>query len=420
VLKENLTRLAPAVRRAMQEVEDRIEHEKLQDQLIESQKMEMVGQVTGGVAHDFNNILAVIIGCTDLMMPGLAPDSPIRKYAEEVRQAANRATGLTRQLLIYSRKQAVQSGVLNLNDVVKDMDSMLQRLINKNIEMTIVLDNEIGRVKADSGYVGQVLMNLVINARDAMPNGGEIVIATHNVILDESYTSTRRDVSSGDYVMLSISDTGTGMTEEVKLHLFDPFFTTKPIGKGTGLGLATCLTIIRQSHGHIDVQSELGTGTTFKIYFPRVEQPMEMFVKPVSSKELARGTETLLIVEDEPAVRHLACMMLENQGYHVLQANNGQEGFRMMHIHKNGPIDLVITDVVMPKISGKVMAEWLKAAYPNLKILFTSGYPNDVIAQYGMLEPDSAFLQKPFTLAELSDKVRELLDTPLKPVQKRA
>ena len=412
VLKDNLVRLAPAVRRAMQEVEDRFEREKLQGRLIESQKMEMVGQVTGGVAHDFNNILAVIVGCNDLMMQELAPDSLLRKYAEEIRQAANRAIGLTRQLLIYSRKQAVQSSVLNLNDVVQDMDTMLQRLINKNIEMTIVPGKKIGQIKADSGYVGQVLMNLVVNARDAMPNGGKLTITTHNVTLDKSYASINKDVIPGDYVMLNINDTGTGMTDEVKSHLFDAFFTTKEIGKGTGLGLATCLTIVKQSNGHIEVQSKLGIGTTFKIYFPRVEQPVELLAKPLKARELAHGTETLMLVEDDPSVRHLACTMLESQGYSVLQANNGQEGFRMAHVNKNGPIDLVITDVVMPKISGKVMAEWLKAAYPNLKILFTSGYPNDVIAQYGMLEPGSAFLQKPFTLAELSSKVRELLDKP--------
>ena len=410
VLKDHLSRLAPAVRRAMQEVEERAERQRLEAQFIEAQKMEVIGQLASGVAHDFNNILAVIIGYSDLMTSDLGPDSPLRKYTEEIRHASERAAGLTRQLLVFSRKQTVQPVVLDLNDVVKDLDKMLRRLIDENIEMTIVPGKQIGRVKADSGYVGQVLMNLVVNARDAMPNGGKLTIATNNVTLDENYARTHPGVIPGDYVMLSVSDTGTGMTDEVKALLFEAFFTTKPMGKGTGLGLATCQTIVQQSGGHIDVYSEVGKGTTFKIYFPRVEQPLDVAARPIQNGPLPRGTETLLVVEDEPSVRHLARGVLESQGYEVLSASNGQDALHVAREHKGSPIRLVVTDVIMPLMGGKVMAEWLKTTYPDLKILFTSGYTDDAIAHHGVLEAGVEFLPKPYTPATLARKVRELLD----------
>jgi len=412
VLKERLARLAPAVRRAMQEVEERAERRRLEAQFIEAQKMEVVGHLASGVAHDFNNILAVIVGYSDLMMQALGPDDPLRKHVGEIRHASERAAGLTRQLLIFSRKQTVQPVVLDLNDVMIDLNKMLRRLIDENIELTMVPGKQTGRVKADSGYVGQVLMNLVVNARDAMPNGGKLTIATNNVTLDENYARTHTGAIPGDYVMLSVSDTGTGMTEEVKARLFEAFFTTKPKGKGTGLGLATCQTIVQQSGGHIAVYSEVGKGTAFKIYFPRVEQPMDMSTKPGETSPLPRGTETLLLVEDEPSVRHLTCRILESQGYTVLRANNGQDALHMVREHKGSPIRLVVTDVIMPLMGGKVMAEWLKITYPDLKILFTSGYTDDAIAQHGELEPGVAFLPKPYTPAALARKVREMLDTP--------
>src|ERR1035437_5165660 len=410
VLKQRLSRLAPAVRRAMREVEERVERRRLEAEFIEAQKMEVIGQLAGGVAHDFNNILAVIIGCSELITSELGADSPLRKYTEEILHASEGATGLTRQLLVFSRKQKVQPVVLDLNDVVKDLDKMLRRLTDENIGMTIVPGKQIGRVKADSGYVGQVLMNLVVNARDAMPNGGRLTIATNEVTLDEDYARAHTGAIPGDYVMLSVSDTGTGMTEEVKAHLFEAFFTTKPLGKGTGLGLATCQTIVQQSGGHIGVHSEVGRGTTFKIYFPRVEQSLDVAARPIRTGPLPRGTETLLVVEDEPAVRHLACGVLEAQGYTVLCASNGQEGLRAVHEHKGPPISLVVTDVIMPLMGGKVMAEWLKTTCPGLKILFTSGYTDDTIAQHGVLEPGVEFLAKPYTHATLARKVRELLD----------
>jgi len=452
VLKERLARLVPAVHRAMQEVEERTERQRLEEEFIQAQKMEGVGQLAGGVAHDFNNILAVIMGYSDLIMSELGPASPLQKYAEQIRHASERAAGLTRQLLIFSRKQTVQPVVLDLNDVVQDMDKMLRRLIGENIEMTMIPGKQTGRVKADPGHVGQVLMNLVVNARDAMPNGGRLTIATSNVTLDENYSPcgvgvcaspgdaprgiersesvggcalviprgaplltpqgkrTHTGAIPGDYVMLSVSDTGAGMTDEVKARLFEPFFTTKPLGKGTGLGLATCQTIVQQSGGHIGVHSEVGKGTTFKAYFPRVEQPLEVAARPIQAGPLPRGTETLLVVEDEPAVRHLACSILEAQGYTVLCASNGQEGLRAVREHKGSPIRLVVTDVIMPLMGGKVMTEWLKTTHPGLKILFTSGYTDDAIAQHGVLDAGVEFLAKPYTPATLARKVRELLD----------
>jgi signal transduction histidine kinase len=410
VLKGHLARLVPAVRRAMQDVADRVEYKKMEAQLIQAQKMEVIGHLAGGVAHDFNNILAVIMGYASMITSEIEPDSPLRTYAEEILHASDRAAGLTRQLLVFSRKQLVQPVVLDLDEVVADMDKMLRRLIGENIAMTMVPGKETGRIKADSGYVGQMLMNLVVNARDAMPNGGKLTIATENVAFDDHDAHTHAGIIPGDYVMLSVSDTGTGMTEEVKKRLFEAFFTTKPLGKGTGLGLATCQTIVQQCGAHIEVQSELGHGTTFKIYFPRVEQAAARPKKTVAAVPLLRGTETLLLVEDDASVRQLACNILEAQGYTVLRASNGQDALRVAREHKEPPICLVITDVIMPVMNGRVMAEWLKITYPGLKILFTSGYTDDVISQHGVLEAGTAFLAKPYAPATLARKVRSMLD----------
>ena len=333
----------------------------------------------------------------------------------EVQHAAERALGLTRQLLVFSRKQTVQPVVLDLNATLESLDKMLRQLVDENVEITIVPGRNIGRVQVDPGYVGQVLMNLVVNARDAMPNGGLLTIATDNVTIDETYARTHRGANPGDYVMLSVRDTGTGMTDEVKAHLFEAFFTTKPVGKGTGLGLATCQTIVQQSGGHIGVDSEAGEGTTFKVYFPRVKQPLAVAAEPIQTGPLPRGTETILVVEDEPSVRHLARGALVAQGYEVLSATNGQDGLRVAREHTGTAIRLVVTDVIMPQMGGKVMAEWLKATYPDLKILFTSGYTDDAIAQHGVLDPGVAFLPKPYTLGRLTRKVRELLDNEVAP-----
>jgi two-component system cell cycle sensor histidine kinase/response regulator CckA len=384
---------------------------KLEAQFIEAQKMEVVGQLAGGVAHDFNNVLAVIMGYSELIGQDLSPDDLLLKYTEEIRHAAQRAAGLTQQLLIFSRKQKVQAVVLDLNETVESMDRMLRRLVDENVEMSVVYGKQIGQIKADSGYVWQVLMNLVVNARDAMPNGGKLSIETSGVTLDEAYVQAHPGTTPTEYVMLSVADTGIGMTEEVKAHLFEAFFTTKPKGKGTGLGLVTCQTIVRESGGHIDISSELGKGTTFKIYFPRIEQSVPVvtrFVPKAGAPQ--KGTETLLVVEDEPAVRHLAQSVLQAQGYNVLTALNGQDALRVAIGHKGPPIRLVVTDVIMPKMGGNVMAEWLKTTYPNLKILFTSGYTDDAIAHHGVRDGDVEFLSKPYTPMTLIRKVRELLD----------
>jgi two-component system, cell cycle sensor histidine kinase and response regulator CckA len=410
VLKGHLNRLVPAVHRALQDMEDRVAHKKLEAQFIEAQKMEVVGHLASGIAHDFNNILAVIMGYGNLITSELSLDSPLRKYTEEIQHASERAARLTQQLLVFSRKQTVLPVVLDLNAVVKDLDKMLRRLIDENIEMTMVLGQKLGRIKADPGHIGQVLMNLVVNARDAMPNGGRIIVATENVTLDENHTRKHQGAMPGEYVLMSVKDTGTGMTDEVKAHLFEAFFTTKPPGKGTGLGLATCQTIVEQSVGHIGVYSQVGKGTTFSIYFPRVEQALDVIHRPVQPGPLPRGTETLLVVEDEPSVRHLARGVLEAQGYEVLSAANGQDALHVAYQHKGSPIRLVITDVIMPLMGGKAMAEWLKTTYPDLKILFTSGYTDDTITYRGVLETGIEFLAKPYTPATLIHKVRAMLD----------
>ena len=409
VLKTHLIRLVPAVRRAMQGVEERAQRQRLEAQFIGAQKMEVIGQLAAGVAHDFNNILAVIIGYNSMITAGLGLDSPLGKYAEEIRHASERAAGLTRQLLVFSRKQTVQPVVLDLNEAVMDLEKMLRRFIGENIEMKLVPGKEPSCIKADSGYIGQVLMNLVVNARDAMPNGGKLTIATTNVVLDARHTSKHPEPIPGDYAMLTVTDTGSGMTEEVQAHLFEAFFTTKAKGKGTGLGLATCQTIIQQSGGHIAVYSELGKGTTFKIYFPRVAQPLDAPGQPLPTDRVPRGTETLMVVEDEPSVRRLACEVLATQGYEVLSAANGQEALQVVREHKGVPIALVITDVIMPVMGGNVMAEWLITAYPDLKVLFTSGYTDDAIARHGVLDAGVEFLPKPYTPATLARKVREVL-----------
>lgn len=409
VLKEQISRLVPAVQRAMQEVAGRLKRRQGDELAIQSQKMEVFGQLAAGVAHDFNNLLAVIIGYGDMVMAATDPDL-MHKYTEEIRHAADRAAALTRQLLVFSRKQTVQPVVLDLNSVVADMNKMLRRLIDDNVELIILPGPDIGHVRADAGHVGQVLMNLVVNARDAMANGGKLTIGTSNITLDENYTATHEGATPGPHVLLSVSDTGTGMTDEVKRHLFEAFFTTKPTGKGTGLGLPTCQTILKQCGGHIGFYSEFGTGTTFKVYFPRVGQPLDTATEFFKRGPLPRGTETLLLVEDDPSLRHLASSILLAQGYNVLRANNGKEGLRVAGECQDQLIRLVITDVIMPQMGGKEMADRLHASWPDLEILFTSGYSDDAITHHGVLDSGIAFLSKPYTPAALARKVREMLD----------
>jgi signal transduction histidine kinase len=412
VLKDRLARLGAAIRRSLRELNERAERLKLQQQIIESQKMEVLGHLACGVAHDFNNLLSVIMCTSDLMMLDIKPGDPLARQVEEIQHASLRAKGLTEQLLIFGRKKTVPFEVLDLNEVVDAMNKMLRRLVNENIELSIVPGKHIGRFKADAGKVGQVLMNLVVNARDAMPQAGKLMIGTYNVSLDEKYVAKHSGVAPGDYVMLAVSDTGTGMTDEVKKRLFEAFFTTKAQGKGTGLGLATCQAIVNQCGGHIEVSSEVGQGSTFKIYFPRVDQPLTLSssASPFSAYSLPRGTEILLLVEDDPSVRQLACLVLENQGYRVLRASSGLEGIRVAQELKDQVIDLVITDVIMPRMGGREMAELIRKGMPRVKLLFTSGYPDDTADDPGFPTPSVAFLAKPYTPAQLARRVRGLLD----------
>ncbi|MGB8355517.1 MAG: response regulator [Chthoniobacteraceae bacterium] len=410
VVKSRLERLGQVVRRALGEVNERTERKKFEKQFIEAQKMEVIGMLASGVAHDFNNFLAVIMGYGELIVDKLKADDPLQEYAGEILQAAERSAALTRQLLIFSSKQPVKAVVLDLNRVIWETEKMLRRLVDENIEMTILPGEGIGSMKADTGHIGQVLMNLVVNARDAMPHGGKLTIETSNATLDGDDAGSHAGMTPGNYVLLAIRDTGTGMTAEVKAHLFEAFFTTKPKGKGTGLGLATCQTIVKQCGGHIALESEEGKGTTFQIYFPRVDQATEFPLLPPTMAVQSPGTETIMVVEDEPAVRQLASSILEWQGYRVLRANNGEDGLRIAKEYKDGPIGLVVTDVIMPLMGGKAMAGWLKEANPEIKILFTSGYTDDAIASHGGLDAGVAFLPKPYLPATLTRMVRELLD----------
>ncbi|HEX4342960.1 MAG TPA: ATP-binding protein [Verrucomicrobiae bacterium] len=377
-------------------------------QLRQSQKMEAVGRLAGGVAHDFNNLLTVINGYCAMTVNKLAKDSPLRRNAEEIQKAADRAASLTGQLLAFSRKQVLQPKVINLKEVIGGMGKMLRRLIGENIELTTLHDDNVGNIKADPGQIEQVVLNMAINARDAMPNGGKLTVRTSNVTIDQASHFRNRKLDIGEYIMLSISDTGVGITEEVKTHLFEPFFTTKGVGRGTGLGLATCYGIICQSDGDIRVYSEIGSGTTFKIYLPRVDAPAASTIKNPEADLLPEGNETILIVEDDSSVRKLSASVLLECGYQVIEARDGVEAFELLQCQP-AP-GLVLTDVIMPKMSGRVLHDRIKVIMPEMKILFMSGYTDDALAHHNVLDQNFSFLEKPFSPARLARKVREVLD----------
>jgi PAS domain S-box-containing protein len=380
-----------------------------EDQLRQSQKMDAVGQLAGGVAHDFNNLLAVIIGYSDLLM--LRASTELNEggqlKVEQISKAAHRAAGLTRQLLAFSRKQVLQPKFLNLNAVVSDMDKMLKRLIGEHIEMLTIAGPELGTVQADPGQVEQVLLNLAVNARDAMSGGGKLTIETANVILDRQFTQTHRAVEPGPYVMLAVSDTGAGMGPEVKSRIFEPFFTTKEKDKGTGLGLSTVYGIVKQSGGSIWVYSEPGHGTTFKVYLPCVDENAQVDAGAVTPADY-RGTETVLLVEDEDSVREVANEILTMNGYKVLQASQGNEALEMSRGHQ-GTIDLMVTDVVMPLMGGPELAQHLALTRPQMRVLYMSGYTDDAIVHHGVLSEGTAYLQKPFTATAFARKLRETI-----------
>ena len=392
---------------------DITERKRLETQLIQSQKMETVGKLAGGIAHEFNSILTAIIGQSELLLGDLPAGSPLAKNATEITQAADRAATLTRQLLAYGRKQFLRPETLNLNQIITSMDGVLSHLMGgEMVDVNIVPATGLKVVKADTGQVEQVIMNLAMNARDAMPHGGKLTLETANVSFDQDSVGRNPELKPGAYVMLAITDTGRGMSEKVKAHAFEPFFTTKDVGQGTGLGLSTCYGIIKQSGGHINVYSEPGRGTTFKIYLPQVEPPTKIPIEHLDSPELPRGTETILLVEDDPALREMAATLLRRLGYTVLAANHGVEAMSLCHQPDTGRIDLLFTDVVMPHMNGKELADRVRALYPHTRILFTSAYTENAILHQGVSDKGMALLQKPFAPSALARKVRELLDAP--------
>jgi len=379
-----------------------------QIQLQQSQKLEAIGQLAGGVAHDFNNMLTAIIGYTDLSLRRVGLENSIRRNLEETKKAAERAASLVRQLLAFSRKQILEPKVLDLNDVVKDMQKMLTRLIGEDVRLATRLEPDLGSVKADPCQVEQIIVNLVVNARDAMPRGGSVTIETANTSLDERAVLKHVSVKPGAYVMLSVSDTGSGMDQETQQRIFEPFFTTKEIGKGTGLGLSTVYGIVKQSGGNIWVYSEPGMGTVFKVYLPRIDDATAVTVgKPETI--VLRGSETILLIEDEDIVRGLTKKILMQAGYNVLDAKGGEEAIRVCHAYP-APIDLLLTDVVMPEISGKEVADRLLELRPTIRVLFMSGYTDEAIVQHGVLDASVEFIQKPFTWFGLTKKVRDVLN----------
>jgi two-component system cell cycle sensor histidine kinase/response regulator CckA len=418
VLKDHPERLLLAVRRVLREAEAQKERRqaekqnaKLEEQLRQAQKMEAVGRLAGGIAHDFNNVLTIIRGYSELALAQMAPHDPQRARLQYIKEAGDRATSLTRQLLAFSRRQVLESRVLDLNAIVTNLYEMLPRLIGEDLDVVSILQPGLGRVKADPGQIEQVILNLAVNARDAMPQGGKITIETANVVLDENYARDHATVQPGPHVMLAISDTGFGMDAETKARVFEPFFTTKEVGKGTGLGLATVYGIVKQSGGSIWVYSEPGKGTTFKIYLPRVEDALEENAPAENRPRILRGTETILLAEDEEMVRNLMRTILEAQGYTVLVARDATEAMSFCHRHQ-GSISLLVSDVVMPGMSGRELAAQMAMVHPETKVLYVSGYTDDAVVRHGVLNAGLAFLQKPFSAESFLLKVRDALDTP--------
>jgi PAS domain S-box-containing protein len=383
--------------------------ETTEAQLRQAQKMEAIGQLAGGISHDFNNLLTVIAGYCALALKEVPVEDPLSTHLGEIKKAGDRAAGLTRQLLAFSRKQIMQPEVLSLNRVVTEIETMLQRLIGESVELSTSQDARLGTVKADPGQIEQVIMNLVINARDAMPRGGKLTIETANVELDEEYARHHVSVAPGSYVMLAVSDTGTGMDPATQARVFEPFFTTKAPGKGTGLGLSTVFGIVKQSGGNIWIYSEIGRGTSFKIYLPRVDEAAQAYRRIPERAESLQGTETVLVLEDDNNLRRLSRTILNLFGYQVLEASSGAEAMALCESHA-GPIHLLATDVVMPGMSGGEAAERLAQLRPEMKVLFMSGYTDDIIVHQGVLDPGANFIQKPFGPDDLARKVREVLE----------
>jgi two-component system, cell cycle sensor histidine kinase and response regulator CckA len=416
IMKRKLARLVPAIERELREAQIRVARKaaeealrQSEEQLRQSQKIEAVGRLASGVAHDFNNVLTAIMGYSQLLLKKIENSPPQQRYAEEIQRCADRGASLTRQLLAFSRNQVLEPRVLDLNVLVTDLEPMLRRLIGEDIKLVSQTTNPLGHIKADPGQLEQVIVNLVVNARDAMPHGGTLTIKTDNVNLKDESLPCPAGIESGLCVLISVADTGTGMSDKVKVHLFEPFFTTKPTGKGTGLGLATSYGIIKQNGGHIEFSSELESGTTFRIYLPRVEESLPVLAQvgeqPIRTVE---NHETLFLVEDETAVRESSELVLSGSGYKVLSAPDAQEALRQRP--DAGGLDLLITDIVMPGLGGYELAHRLRSRRPDLKVLFTSGHTQDKLAPFNCLAPGTGFLQKPYRPEVLARKVREMLD----------
>jgi PAS domain S-box-containing protein len=389
---------------------DVTERRRLEEQFRQAQKMEAVGQLAGGVAHDFNNLLTIITGFSDLILYDLAADDKARAYVQEILKAVERSSALIRQLLAYSRRQVVVLKVLDLNTVIRGADKMLQRIIGDDIQLETSLAENLGAVRADVGQLEQVLLNLAINARDAMPSGGKLTIETCNIDLDDLYVKFHLPAKAGPHVLLAVSDNGCGMTPEIKARIFEPFFTTKTPGKGTGLGLATTQGIVSQLDGHIEVYSEVDNGTSFKIYLPRVSTPARPEAGKVDAQPVLGGTESVLLVEDDPLLRGLLHDVLAQRGYAVTVACNGKDALQVAANHR-GTFDIIVTDVVMPDLGGRQMVEQLIMPFPNAKVLYLSGYTDDAVVRHGILHDRMPFLQKPFGSAALLRKVREVFDS---------
>lgn len=389
--------------------EEAAARKSLQDELLQAQKLESIGRLAGGIAHDFNNLLTAMMGCTDLAEQEIDDRDAVLMYLKLIRQATDRAEQLTRQMLAFARRQMIEPRSVNLNDLLYNLAPMLNRLIPENIQLATVLETHLHAVKVDASQFEQIVVNLVVNARDALPDGGRITLETHNAELDEDYARLHDDLHAGDYVMLAISDNGVGMDEATRLHIFEPFFTTKGVGRGTGLGLATVYGIVKQAGGHIWLYSEPDRGTTFKIFLPRTGEASQALPEVHKPPVSARGTETLLLVEDEPAVRTLSVSALRSCGYTVLEADEGEHALQVARKYGE-KIDLLVTDVVMPRMNGKQLAQRLQAVRPELKVLYCSGYTENTVVHHGVLEEGIAFLSKPFTPSALAHKVREVLD----------
>lgn len=379
----------------------------------QASKMEAIGRLADGIAHDFNNVLTSIMGYGSLILRMTTPDDPRRNDIHEIILAAERATALTRQLLDFSRNQTIQTRNVNLNDIIRNMQDFLSRMLGEKINLNVRMDPNLGNIKADVSRLEQIIINLVVNARDAMPSHGRLMIETDTRNLDQNFCATHPDMAPGNYVELEVSDTGSGIPPEVMEHLFEPFFTTKPKGKGTGLGLTTTYGIVKQFGGHIAVYSEIGRGTTFKLYFPESHEPGEVLSPIASESILLRGNETIMVIDDEANIVTMISQILTEMGYHVISATSGREALKLSN-QRAQPIDMVLTDIIMPEINGPELVRILRQKRPTIKALYMSGYANAAAKQIGVLKPDTAFLQKPFSAETLTHSIRKVLDAPAK------